>query len=166
MNSSGLFINGLGQKKLDIICNNINLTDYFDNLIDKKQLYKQILNLSGFAEKTTEKFIEKIDEFADLYNSLLKNGYITRSKERSEIKSESKIVLVNEFNNKKIVLTGFRDKTIEDFITKSGGTCVNTMSKSVYLLIIKDDSYSNTKVDFALKNDINIISLEKFKKNI
>ena len=66
------------------------------------------------------------------------------------------------FENKKILLTGFRDDKIIDFITKHNGTISNAINKNTDLLIIKDKDYSNGKTDAANLLGIPILTKNNF----
>ena len=68
---------------------------------------------------------------------------------------------------KKIVFTGFRDKTTMEIITKLGGELANTVSKKTFIVIVKDNESKNEdtgKIDEAKKLNIPILTLEELKE--
>ena len=64
---------------------------------------------------------------------------------------------------KKIVFTGFRDKTTMETITKLGGELANSVSKNTFVVIVKDKDEDSGKIDQAKKLNIPILTLEEFK---
>ena len=70
-----------------------------------------------------------------------------------------------KLQDKKIVMSGFRDKELMEKIISEGGILVNTISKNTDILIIKDDSVSDTsKVTKAKELKIKIYTKEEFEK--
>jgi NAD-dependent DNA ligase len=67
---------------------------------------------------------------------------------------------------KKIVFTGFRDKTTMETITKLGGELANSVSKNTFIVIVKDNESKDEdtgKIEQAKKLNIPILALEEFK---
>ena len=57
----------------------------------------------------------------------------------------------------KIVLSGFRDKELKEYLENEGATITNTISKNTDLLIIKDKNVKETsKVKKAKELDVSI----------
>jgi NAD-dependent DNA ligase len=69
----------------------------------------------------------------------------------------------NLFQNKNIVITGFRNNIIEDFIIKNGGKITSGVNSKTHLVIKKDNDYHNTKIYTASILNIDTISLIDFK---
>ena len=169
MTASGIFESGLGDKKFELIFKsipNIMLIDIDDN----NEIEHKLMKIKGFSTLTIKKFMNGFYKFKDFYKILSDLNLITNDKDlninnedKDEYGDEDKIK-INEFNNKKICLTGFRDENIINFIKKNNGEIVNSISKSTYLLIIKDNNYSNTKTEYAKLNNINIITKDKFSE--
>lgn len=63
----------------------------------------------------------------------------------------------------RITFTGVRDKDLQDFIKKQGGV-VQSMKSDTNLLVIKDESYTSSKIDKAESAGIPILTLEEFKE--
>jgi NAD-dependent DNA ligase len=66
------------------------------------------------------------------------------------------------FEHQKIILTGFRDDSISEFITKHNGTIINVIAKKINLLIVKDDKYTNGKTEAAQLLGIPILTKDEF----
>lgn len=65
---------------------------------------------------------------------------------------------------KSIVMTGFRDPEVIDFIKKVGGKLTTSVSKNTFLIIIKSDGEENNKVQDAIQLKIPILTGNAFKK--
>ena len=70
----------------------------------------------------------------------------------------------NKFENKKIVLTGFRSTEISEFIEKNGGEATNSVSKNTSLVICVNENETSTKTEKAEKFNVPIITKEQFIK--
>ena len=163
MDASGCFGRLIGIKRLELIYKTYpNILD-----INEDELYDLIINIEGFQEKTTNMFIDGLIKFKKFFNNFKKNQDIVDLSYLEEINDdEENIIEENEFTNKKICLTGFRDQNIKDFIENSGGIIVDNVSKNTYLLIIKDNnSLNSSKTKKAKDLNINILSKEEFYNN-
>ena len=61
------------------------------------------------------------------------------------------------------MFTGFRDEELEKHVVRQGGQITKNLSKSVTILIVKDDSVSNNKVTYAKDNGIRISSRDNLR---
>ena len=151
MASSGCFDRGLGNKNLKLIIDEIDI-------LNDKITYDKIINIKGIGENYANNFIENINDFKTWYNKL--NKYI-----KIEIKTIEK--QSDKFQNYNIVLTGFRDKNIEEFIISNGGKCTSSVSKNTNILIIADYSDKHTSSAKFLKAkelNVKIYSKDEFIK--
>lgn len=149
MASSGCFDRGLGNKNIKLIIDEI---DIFNDKID----YNKVINIKGIGENYANNFINNIDKFKSWFKEL--NKFI-----KIEFKTIEKIS--NKFNNFNVVLTGFRDKNIENFIISNGGKCTSSVSKNTNILIVADYSdkhISSTKFLKAKELNIKIYSKDEF----
>ena len=72
------------------------------------------------------------------------------------------IVTGNLFDNHRVILSGFRDDKIQEFIEKFNGKITSSINSKTTMLIIKDDSVNNGKVTQAKKNNMIILTKEQF----
>ena len=152
MGVTNIFGRGLGEKRIDLI-----FEHYPDILTskesDEKKLEK-ILSIKGFAEKTAKQFIKHLGTF----NDFVKETNIKLNKyESKEVATDSKL------SGKKIVLTGFRDKTLQEVIEYLGGKISNSVSKNTFVVIVKDKDEETGKTEKAKKVGVPIMSVEEFK---
>lgn len=148
MSATSLFGRGLADKTFKIILDkyNINVTPTMEQLIE----------LEGIAEKTALNYLEGLPKFREF---MKENDVECKTKKQKSVKNKL-------FLDKKIVMTGFRDLKIQEFIELNGGEVTNSISKNTYLLIYKDESKSTTKLTKAKELDVSIIQLNEFKENI
>jgi NAD-dependent DNA ligase len=68
------------------------------------------------------------------------------------------------FTGMKIVMSGFRDKALEEFILNNGGEISSAISKNTSILIVKDESNTDTsKVIKAREVGVKIHTIDSFK---
>lgn len=160
MSASNIFGAGLGVKKLKLVVDaipNILTTD-----MEEEDLYNAIMNIEGFSDISTNKFINNLNKFKTFYNALNKYIDITYlvdpKKRRSAKKSSSK------FDGEHIVFTGFRNKEWEDYIVENGGKISSSVSSNTTLLVYADNSTSSSKYVKAQKLGIKMLSQEEFEE--
>ena len=126
--------------------------------LSEKQFIEMIKEIEGFDEIISSMFVTNYIEFITFYNSI-----------KSLITIETKVKKASgtKLAEKKIVVSGFRDKELEERILNEGGTLATTISKNTDILIIKDKSVSDTsKVIKAKELGVKIYTLDEFNKNI
>jgi len=169
MASSNIFGRGFGERRFTSILKmypNILLLKDVNN--DEK--IKMLLIVEGLARKTAEKFIEKIPAFVSFMNDsgLDINTYIsafTESMSENVVGDSSLLKL--SLQNKKIVMTGFRNKELEEKIKSLGGEISGSVTKNTFAVLIKDKNGLDeitSKMEQAHKLDIPIIPYLDFMK--
>ena len=63
----------------------------------------------------------------------------------------------------KIVITGVRDKGIQEYIELNEGKVQTALSKDTNFLIVKEKGYENKKTEKAAALNIPVISVAEFK---
>jgi NAD-dependent DNA ligase len=157
MTAVGIFPTGLGIKKIQSIYENIPDLLSSNYINDLNLLSIKINNIKGFSTITTDKFISKYLEFIDFYNEHKKLFPVLTPPPMAPNGAN------NLFQNKNIVITGFRNNIIEDFIIKNGGKITSGVNSKTHLVIKKDNDYHNTKIYTASILNIDTISLIDFK---
>jgi DNA ligase (NAD+) len=161
MSASNLFGRTLGEKKIELI-----MSDYPDILISKEtkaQKIQKIQKVKGIAEKSAESFVESIEGFINfikecgLEHKLVQ--YISLNKN-----DEPNIDIDNPLFNKTIIITGFRDKNLEDKIKSAGAKIGSSVSKNTYLVIVKYLEEDTGKASDAKNIGVPLITVEDFNK--
>lgn len=158
MSASNIFGRGFSDKKIELI-----LTAYPDILtsnMTKTHKIEMISSIKGMAEKTAELFVSNIDEFISfikatpleckLYNNTPKT--ITYDK-------------THPLYGKTIVLTGFRDISLQNELKEIGAEIGASVSKNTFAVIIKnEEGVNSTKAKEASKLGIQILYLDNFRE--
>lgn len=122
--------------------------------LPKEKFVEMLKMIDGFDDIISSMFVANYSDFIDFYNTI--KQYIT-------IGTTLAKPVGYKFEGMKIVLSGFRDKTIEDMIIHEGGQLSTTVSKNTDILIIKDKSVSETsKVIKATELGVAIYTLDEF----
>ena len=158
--ASSNFFDGLGKRKLKLII------DIYPNIIElyenKKNIYEDIINIHGYEKISTDNFIAGLPNFIKWLNKLLKikpNINIINK----EIKKQKKTNNNNEYDGKKIVFSGVRDKDLEKKLESLGAIISNSISKNTFLLIVKDINENSAKINKAKELGVRIVGLEEFE---
>ena len=155
MKASNIFGRGLGEKKIKPILN--AFPDILTNPEDKEVKIKKISEIKGMGDLTAQNFVDKIDEFL----IFLDNANLNEKLEK-EINNLD-IDINNPLYKKKIVITGFRDEDIENFIVKSGGELTTSVSKNTFKVIVKTIDEDSGKAEKGREYGI-LITKEEFIK--
>ncbi len=132
------------------------MTDY--KKYNESQFINMLKIIDGWEEKTSTVFAQNFKYFVEFYESIKK--YITIN-----IIDKSKEKKSGKLNGMKIVMSGFRDKNVEDLITSNGGELSSGVSKNTSILIIKDESVKDTgKAKKANELGVKVYTLDEFNK--
>lgn len=157
MSATNLFGRGLGERKIKPIMDNI--PDILTSEESNEAKVEKILKIKGMAKKSAEAFVEKIPKFLQF----LKNSNL-EYKLKQPITFKISIDKSHPLYEKKIVITGFRDKQLEEDILSKGGEISTSVSKNTFILIAKDPNDDTGKVLQAKEKNISIMSMEEFKE--
>ena len=144
LTASGVFGRGFGEKKIKLITDEFPYISY-----NRKQSLElrvnDILQIKGIAEITASQFIENLPKFYEFCDEI---GIKCKRNETKTVE-ESRTKTYDMFKGKKILFTGFRNKEYEKIIEESGGKIVSTISKSTDIIVAKDKTEKNTKIEKA-----------------
>lgn len=154
MAASLCFPSGLGIKRLTLI------TKKYPNILDKEGLtIEDLIDIDGFSDIMANQFMNSFGKFK---NWLSSHDYLKINKTKNLVKKMANQDL--KYKDKNIVLTGFRDEEVINYILTNGGNITNTVNKKTSLLIVKSNEYSNSKVEKAKELGIEIVSKDVFVK--
>jgi DNA ligase (NAD+) len=125
LGASGVFGFGIGRKRMDALLLDIPdlLTIY--KKYNKKDLIDLIMGVEGFSYIMAEKVAVNLKYADSLVQKL--SEYVT-------LQSEKRVG--NDMIGHKYVMTGFRDKKLEEDIASRGGKVVSTVSKNTTAVIV------------------------------
>jgi DNA ligase (NAD+) len=149
MSASMIFGHGFGTRRF------IMLLEKIPKIYKREKItLEEILEVEGFSEITSNKFLDNYENF---WIWLDEHPYLKIKKEKKEKKE-------GYFSGKNVVLTGFRDKKLEEKIISQGGKIQNSVNKLTNLVITKDNNNSSSKIKKAQELNIKIISLQELEK--
>lgn len=154
MKASNKLGRGMGEERAkDVLEKYPNIMDIYDKY-SENEFINSLRILDGWEEKTSKMFAQNFKHFVDFYNQIKK--YISVDMKVKEIKT-------GKFTGMKIVMSGFRDKGLEEFIINNGGEISSAVSKNTSILIVKDDSLTG-KVMKAKELGVKIHTIISFNK--
>jgi DNA ligase (NAD+) len=149
--SSSLFI-GFSKSRLDAIFGIFPNSPSIKKWSRDKILSK--ISLLGGYNKLAVVFVDILPKFIDFVED---NDLPIRKLKQNKATG-------SKFKNLKITFTGIRDKDLQAIIEQQGGK-VQNMKSDTSILVIKDSSYTSSKISKASDLGIKILTLDEFKKN-
>jgi len=154
--SASCFGFGIGKRKVKKLFEDIpDLLELYNTKTSKENLEKMILNVEGFSDLSANKIIENIPNALEFIESI--SPYITLSK-----KGIDDVLVENNLDGHKIVMSGFRDSELSNNIEKRNGSIMTSVSKNTTILIVKDNTKETSKIRQARDLGISIFSKEEF----
>lgn len=152
LGASGVFGFGIGERKLDSLFLAIpDLLSYYKKY-DTEEIVKKIVKVEGFSEITATKIALNL-KYADMFIKKIK-PYITLTQIEK---------VDNNLDGVKVVMSGFRDKTLQEDIIKRGGKVMSSVSKNTNILIVSTLSQKLTgKSAKAEELGVKILSKDQF----
>ena len=154
MSASNMFGRGLGVKKMKLIMDN------YPNILtmkgtDKKKL-EIIGSIEGFNVKTAGLFVSNISKFITFMKDI---GYEHRLDNKNNTKKEK-----HSLSDKKIVMTGSKDKTLKKKFDELGINLSSSVSKNTDFVIVSSMDETTSKMEKAKKLGITIVLAKDFMK--
>ena len=155
LGASGIFGFGIGRKRVEALLLDIPdlLTVYKTR--SKEDMINEITKVEGFSVLTATKIVNNL-KYADLFVQRIM-PYISFQKNNR---------ISNIFTGHKYVMTGFRDKKLEDEITNRGGKVTTTVSKNTTGLIIADKKAVSSKLEKAIELNIPVYDRQEFLEKL
>ena len=154
MTASLVFENGISTRKFALI------TSKYPGLLRKAPLtLSQVMEIPGFAEISAKQFIEGYPKFL----VFLKEHPMLKPKRIIKVRTLKKGLTVVKKNPLKVVVTGVRDKAIQEYIEQNEGKIQTALSKDTNYLIVKESGYENKKTEKAQALKVPVISVAEFK---
>lgn len=153
--ASGVLGDSVGRKRVIALFEGIpNILDLYQT-VSNKQLIKNINMINGFSVITSTKIVKNLPIAIVFVNDI--SPYVT-------YKTPSKNTN-GKLSDMKFVMTGFRDKKLEEQIISLGGKMTSSVSKNTEALIVKSKNVkSSGKSKKAEKLGIGIYNVEEFKE--
>jgi NAD-dependent DNA ligase len=161
--AANTFGRGMGEAKINLIFDKYPEILFSQNTKEKKQ--EMLQAIKGIGAESASLFVENISssiaflqECGIPINEPLPNN---NPSHKSHIEQDSTHVLYK----KTIVFSGFRDKTLTDYLEQHYGTvCASTVNKNTFVLVVKSkEDTSTSKIQHAQRFAVPIITIDEFK---
>ena len=153
MDASNTFGRGMGESRISAVL------DVYPNILtmEVSSEEKEILvrKIEGFAEKTAYLFITHIPEFLE---------FIKETGLQSKLNDNKKLDESHPLYDKKILLTGFRDKELETKIKSHGGKIATSVSNKLFMVLVPSIDANTSKIEKARKKKLKITTPDIFIK--
>lgn len=159
MAASNKLGHGLGEERIK------NILSHYPNLLtdykkwSKLEFVNNIIEIDGFENKTSSLFVSNFNEFIKFYESIKKYVTFTTTK---KVTNKNSVL-----SGKTIVLSGFRDKELQEKIEENGGKVSSSVSKNTDYLVVKDQTVIDDpteKINKAKELNVIIMTKDKFQK--
>ena len=159
MSASNIFGRGFSGKKTELI-----MEAYPDILISKEPAQEKvtkIASIKGMAKKTAESFVQAIPNFIQFIHE---TGLIHKLEEvEAQASKEEEKDTSNPLFGKTIVMTGFRDTSIQEALKDVGAKLGSSVSKNTFVVLVKDLAEDSGKAQDAKKLGIQLMTPEEFR---
>lgn len=158
--ASGCLGRGLGERKIKPI-----MEAYPDILTSTNRgKIEKLQKINGIGKENAKTFVENIEPCIKfLQDCGLENCLHTSTLTLPESPSTNNTQ--HDLYQKKIVFTGFRDKTyMEELEKKYQVSFTSAVSKNTFLVVIKDMEETNSKIQQAQKLNIPVMTIVEFKE--
>ena len=155
MSASNIFQRGLGKKRIILI-----LKKYPDILVSEEsdeELMEKVMRLEGFKKKTAQMFVPYIEDFKEFME-------IINLEHKLKIQDQPKKNTSHPLYEKKIVMTGFRDKELSSILEEIGAELSSSVSKKTFVVVVKDIDDDTGKADKARKLNVPMMAVDDFKQ--
>ena len=153
---SGIFGRGLGIRRLEPAFAVVP-----DNLEPSEDLVAKVADLPSWSKDSAAGFVQNLPEFKKFLDTVgVKRIPVANAPVPALVPVSDKL------KDLVVLFTGFRNKDIEEYIKREGGTISDTFSKKVNMLLVKDATVNNEKVKKAQAAGITVLTAEEFMKRM
>jgi len=155
LGASGVFGIGIGTKKITTLLNDFpDLLDVYGTM-KNEDILESIIKVDGFSYITAKKVV---DNLAEAKKFIVDIRQFATFKEKSVPQG-----VCSDLYNMKIVLSGFRDKKLEEDIVARGGKVTTTVSKQTSILVVASiDAEPSGKAAKAKELGVQIVQVKDF----
>jgi NAD-dependent DNA ligase len=152
MSASNMFGRGFSEKKIELI-----MKSYPKVLLSNEsnsQKIAKIVTIKGMATKSAEIFVDRIPEFI---NFIKQAGLVEKlTFENKEIDQSHPLF------GKSIVMTGFRDTSLQEALKDVGAKIGSSISSKTFVVLVKDKEEDTGKANEARKLNIPLMTPQEF----
>lgn len=149
LGSYGVFGYGMGRKRMTSLMTDI--PDLLSKKRSEQDLRKIVSQVEGFSEKTTNNIVNNIDKARDLVDSLKAYMNLKKVAKKSD-----------DMKGMTIVMSGFRDKKLEQDIVDRGGKVTTSVSGKTSALVVSDKDATSSKIAKAKEKGVIVYDKDEF----
>jgi NAD-dependent DNA ligase len=158
MHATNIFGRGFGVKRFEAIM--VAHPDIVTSQVSRDEMFSKLNTVSGMATKTSQQFLKNLPTFIHWIKSVgLEEKMYTQTKTNTVSKD-------NPFYGKKYVMTGFRDKSLVDYLSASGAINSSSVSKNTDFVVAKNCDETTGKTKEAIALGVRVISHKDLLKII
>ena len=153
MSASNIFGRGYGDRKIKLVLDEFGPGILTSDESDAEKI-KRIAELNGMATKTASAFVGQIPTFLT---------FLSESGLRGKLDLPAvTAATTNPLFKKSIVMSGTRDKTLEQKLKDVGATLGSSVSKNTFAVITPDKNSETGKVNDAKRHGVSVYTPEEF----
>lgn len=158
LGACGVLGYGVGKKRLEVLfqAKPDLLTWYKGKKLSV--IIQEIIKVEGYSEIMAKRVAENLPYAEKFYESIKKYATFDTVKKSSPAKGS--------LTGAKIVMTGFRDKKLEEFVKSKGGSVVSAVSGAVTALVAADKNSTTGKPKEARERGIPVYGREEYEKMV
>ena len=157
MNATNIFGRGFGVKKIKSILS--ELPDILVSSDSKQEKIDKVKSIDGMAKKTATSFVDKIEKFKLFMSQANMSDKLIYAKTPVSTSKKS-----HPLYDKRIVMTGFRDKPLVKILESFGAINGTSVSKKTFVVLVKDIDEDTGKAEQARELGITLMTPEMFKE--
>ena len=140
------------------------LVNAFPNILEETPSIEELLNVPGFSKKSVQHLLINLDSCKKFINDLPDWISVIIPEQEDSVDSSVDSKSVHPLYQKKIVLSGTRNKDILKFLKEVKAKHTTSISNTTHLVIKKDEDSTSQKIENAVKLGIPVISVDEFVK--
>ena len=157
MSASNIFGRGFGDRKIKLVLDNLGTGILISDEL-KAEKINRIAAIEGMAMKTASAFVEQIPAFLTFLEECGLQGKLVRVVP-DETSTGSSVLC-----KKSIVMSGTRDKTLEQTLKDVGATLGSSVSKNTFAVITPDKNSKTGKMSDAKRHGVKVYTPDEFRK--
>jgi len=129
------------------------------------QKIDMLTRVKGIGKENAHEFVTNIPVFLEFVKECGLESKVFEEITLLDALAEPAVTISSDhpLYKKKIVMTKVRDKTIIDALGQFGATLEDSIKKDTFVLVVKSKEDTSNKTEFAIKNNIPIMTPEEFK---
>jgi DNA ligase (NAD+) len=152
---SNVFGRGFSTKKMELIFE--NEPNILEDASSNEEKVVKLAKIKGLEKKTAEAFVSHIEEFKAFLKECRFPIRVMATPPPPSVDTS------HPLSGKTIVMTGFRDKTLDAHLKSWGAKSGSGVNKNTFVLLVKSKDESSTKMEDAKKHGVKIMTKEEFE---